>query len=262
MRGASAFAFATMAISTVIFPSCCAEKNFPVVPIARTSPAISRSTKSLQKILALRAGSDTDPTSLISSASFSTIASVINTFYRTSPLLAAFLTCGANASAADIVAQKRASIVAADPNNENKHCRPIEKRRTLAFLLYGGLYQGVAQEFLYNRFLPKLFGVGTAPPAVIGKVLFDMLVLTPFLCLPVAYLVKSMVYQRPLSDAWERYSYDVREAGLLKKFWCLWGPVQCLTFGIVPEHFRVSFVSSVSFFWLIVLSTISSGKSD
>uniref|UniRef100_A0A7S4I711 Uncharacterized protein n=1 Tax=Odontella aurita TaxID=265563 RepID=A0A7S4I711_9STRA len=196
-------------------------------------------------------------------AAFAAVASAVDVFYRTSPLLAAFLTCGANASAADVVAQKRASSAArAGSGGAVAAAIPFEKRRTLAFLLYGGLYQGVAQEFLYNRFLPKLFGSGSSPSAVIGKVLFDMLILTPILCLPVAYVVKSMVYQRPLSDAWNRYSYDVREAGLLKKCWCLWGPVQCLTFGIVPEHFRVSFVSSVSFFWLIVLSTISSGKSD
>lgn len=214
--------------------------------------------RSLQKVLEIRAGGGVSPSSATSS--LSKVASAISTFYRNNPLLAAFLTCGTNASAADIVAQKVTPGAVEARQGGEQTSRPIEFRRTLGFLLYGGLYQGIAQEFLYNRFMPILFGTGTAPLAVIGKVLFDMLILTPFLCLPFAYAFKSLVYQRPLSDAWRRYAFDVQKAGLLKKFWSLWGPVQCLTFSVIPEHFRVSFVSSVSFFWLIVLSTISSGK--
>lgn len=55
-----------------------------------------------------------------------------------------------------------------------------------------------------------------------------------------------------------RYWHDVRRNGLWTKYFALWGPVQCLTFSVVPEHYRVSFIACVSFFWLIILSTISS----
>lgn len=47
------------------------------------------------------------------------------------------------------------------------------------------------------------------------------------------------------------------ENGLLTKYFLLWGPVQCITFSIVPEHLRVSFIAVVSFFWLIILSSVS-----
>ena len=66
----------------------------------------------------------------------------------------------------------------------------FEKRRNLAFFLYGGLYQGMAQEVIFNEVFPLIFGQGTDPLTVASKVLCDSLFITPFLCLPVAYIVK------------------------------------------------------------------------
>ena len=37
----------------------------------------------------------------------------------------------------------------------------------------------------------------------------------------------------------------------------IWGPVQCLTFGVVPEHLRIAFIAVVSFFWLIIFSSLT-----
>ena len=81
------------------------------------------------------------------------VLGAVDTFYKTMPLASAFLTCGIKASLADMVAQKRASkdVVQADEDRfaENDalvlgeiEATPLEKRRTFAFLLYGGLYQG------------------------------------------------------------------------------------------------------------------------
>jgi hypothetical protein len=55
-----------------------------------------------------------------------------------------------------------------------------------------------------------------------------------------------------------RYVGDIKNHGLLKKYVALWGPVQCLTFSVVPEHFRVTFIAVISFFWVIILSSITS----
>ena len=55
--------------------------------------------------------------------------------------------------------------------------------RTLAFLLYGGLYQGICQLFIFNEVFPALFGTGTDLGTVTAKVLTDQFVLTPLLCL-------------------------------------------------------------------------------
>ena len=57
--------------------------------------------------------------------------------------------------------------------------------------------------------------------------------------------------------ALRRYLADARR-DLLVKYWALWTPVQCLTFGVVPPQWRVPFIALVSFFWLLVLSSISS----
>ena len=88
------------------------------------------------------------------------------------------------------------------------------------------------------------------------KVITDQLVLTPFLCLPCAYLVKALVFGYPLREGLRRYLADARR-DLLWKYWLIWTPTQCLTFSVVPEYLRITFIAGVSFFWLILLSSIS-----
>lgn len=92
---------------------------------------------------------------------------------------------------------------------------------------------------------------------VLTKVLADSLCVTPFICLPVAYVVKSVIFNYSLKEAFNRYRDDVVNNGLLVKYWSLWGPVQCLTFGVIPQHFRIVWIAFVSFFWLIIFSSIT-----
>lgn len=198
----------------------------------------------------------------------STVLAAVDTFYKTFPLGSAFLTCGVKAALADLVAQKRAAKAEvqsqANAYTDNDSLilgeieeTPLEKRRNLAFFLYGGLYQGMAQEVIFNEVFPILFGEGTDIPTVLSKVLCDSLFVTPFLCLPVAYVVKSVIFQYSFREAISRYKDDVLKNGLLVKYWSLWGPVQCLTFGVVPQHLRIAFIAFVSFFWLIIFSSIA-----
>lgn len=120
----------------------------------------------------------------------------------------------------------------------------------------------MAQEFVYNHLYPKWFGYGTSPVVVLTKVLFDLLIQTTLVTLPIAYLTKAVIYRYSFREAMRRYVDDIVRHGLLTKYFFLWGPVQCLTFSIVPEHLRVTFIALVSFFWLIVLSTIASRTPD
>ena len=182
------------------------------------------------------------------------VLAVINNFYQTSPYMAAALTCGTKASAADYVAQKRQSSKAGD--GSTTACK-FEKARNIAFLVYGAIYQGMAQEFIYNHLYPLWFGTGTTVAEVLKKVLFDLLVQTTLVTLPIAYLIKAAIVKQGPGQALRRYWQDITTNGLLTKYFVLWGPVQCLTFSIVPEHLRVSFIAVVSFFWLIILSTVS-----
>ena len=86
----------------------------------------------------------------------------------------------------------------------------------------------MAQEVIFNEVFPFIFGQGTDIPTVLSKVLCDSLIVTPFLCLPVAYIVKSIIFQYSFVEAIRRYTDDVMKNGLLVKYWSLWAPVQCL----------------------------------
>lgn len=201
-------------------------------------------------------------------------------FWRNSPYLAAALTCGFKASAADYVAQRRQHqdndkrLEATTSTNTStsltstttgekalvikESTTRFDLKRNAAFLVYGSVYQGMAQEYIYNHLYPLFFGSGVDLFTVLSKVLFDLLIQTTLVTLPIAYLTKALLYNYSVGEALRRYVDDIRNHGLLTKYFVLWGPVQCITFSIIPEHFRVTFIALVSFFWLIILSTIAS----
>jgi protein Mpv17 len=223
----------------------------------------------------------------ISSSALHTVnaLAIIDQVFQSSPYATAAITCGIKASSADWIAQKRqyrlrrpkgsgttrntTSIVgSAEPMSTvpstpptaviNRKAGKTDMQRNIAFLLYGALYQGIAQEFIYNHLYPLYFGTGADVRVVLVKVAFDLLVQTTIVTLPIAYLTKAIIYKYSFREAMQRYIDDVRNHGLLIKYFSLWGPVQCITFSIIPEHYRIAFIAFVSFFWLIILSTISS----
>lgn len=51
--------------------------------------------------------------------------------------------------------------------------RDIRWQRALAFFLYGGLYQGCVQYYLFNECYPLWFGDGTDWHTILTKVAFD-----------------------------------------------------------------------------------------
>ena len=163
-----------------------------------------------------RGGSLSLPTEANNGALRSSLISAIDSFYQTMPLTSAFVTCGLKASAADAVAQK--SQASKDRASEDDIIL-FQKKRNFAFLMYGGLYQGIAQEIIFNELFPLLFGKGTDTITVASKVLFDSLVVTPLVCLPVAYIVKSVIFQYSLMEAFNRYTTDITKNGLLFKYW-------------------------------------------
>lgn len=196
------------------------------------------------------------------SLSIDSIASVVNNFWMTSPYTAAAAVCGVKASAADLVAQNRQYSLRGEEKEQTRKRdflkRGLDFQRNIAFLLYGAVYQGMAQEFIYNHLYPVWFGTGTTMRIVLIKVSFDLFIQTTLITLPIAYLTKSLIYRYSFKEGIRRYFDDIKNHGLLTKYFVLWGPVQCLTFSVVPEHLRVTFIAFVSFFWLIILSTIAS----
>tara|TARA_B100000524_G_scaffold315657_1_gene193914 strand:- start:5648 stop:6442 length:795 start_codon:yes stop_codon:yes gene_type:complete len=210
-------------------------------------------------------GVDTGILATVDLVSNANILGVVDKWFTTQPYESAFAVTAFKATCSDLLAQTRERMAAVDaavaPNPtsddpESGSSPRIIWPRTLAFLLYGGLYQGCAQYFLFNECFPAWFGVSDDLATVATKVLFDQFVVTPLLCLPVVYLLKAAVFMYPLSEGLRRYAVDAQK-DLLIKYWALWTPVQCLTFGVVPPQWRIPFIAFVSFFWLIVLSSIS-----
>lgn len=194
---------------------------------------------------------------------------VVNSFLESQPYLAAFLTCSFKASAADLVAQTKLAATD-DKSLSSEETKHFDLSRNLAFLFYGGLWQGMFQQFLFTTIYPSIFGVDhSSMAAVAPQVAFDTLFMGPCVFLPVCYTVKSFFASANDGFSWDtvqsgltKYRDDVTQAGLLQLFWSMWIPAQFLTFGVMPPHLRVIFVAMVSFFWVCALSTISSSSTQ
>ena len=188
--------------------------------------------------------------SILDSSIVQDLIGTVGNFYKESPVEAAFVTCGVKAASSDAIAQRAVE----------KRTSGFAYKRNAAFIAYGGFYQGLAQYYIFNKLYPFMFGDGTDILTVAEKVIFDQLVLTPFVCLPIAYIVKAAVFGYSIPKGLTRYVDDAKR-DLLWKYWAIWTPTQCITFSIVPEHLRIPFIAAVSFFWLILLSSITS-RSD
>jgi len=171
----------------------------------------------------------------------------VSDFYANFPLQAAVLTCGIKASVADGIAQMRTRVLGDD----------LEFRRNLAYILYGGIFIGAMCHYEYDVIFPILFGAQHSLWASFQEVVFDNFVSAPLLWLPPAYLFKALVYDYSFKEGLEKYAHDVTENGLLNKYWMVWVPAQSISFTVVPDHLRIVFMATVSFFWFIKLSTLS-----
>jgi len=182
------------------------------------------------------------------------IGVTIAKFYKTYPIIAGFCTASTKACLADCLAQYRDVC-------ETK----FNFKRNLAMVLYSGTILGVSCEIMYNRIFPLIFGPNPVEKSVARAVkmtLFDGFINAPFFWLPPAYIAQALIYGYPKREAIKKYITDVKENGLLKKYWSLWLPMTMINFLFMPAHFRVAFVAGVSFFWMIILSIVANKEQD
>jgi hypothetical protein len=186
----------------------------------------------------------------------------VDAFWQTSPYTAAAIVCGIKASAADFIAQSNASFQnkQANDNDNDDTLYCLDMRRNIGFLIYGSLYQGISHEYIFNHLYPAWFGTGTSLEEVAIKVAFNLFLQTTLVTLPIFYLLQAGMVGDSCQTALVKYKHDIVRKELWQKCWLLWGPTMCVTFSVVPEHWRVTFVAVVSFFWLILLSSISGSK--
>ena len=214
----------------------------------------------IANVLAIRrGGSGSTTTELQSTAASVAAITAIDAFWKAHPLIAAAVVCSTKACLADLVAQHRQQRKESTTAAKQKK---LDIRRTISFVVYGALYQGMAQELIYNNLYTYLFGSATTARVVAKKVLFDAFFHNALVCIPMAYAVKSFVFNYSLATAIRQYIDDVVHHGLLLKYYALWMPVNAMIFTVVPTHWRISVMAVVSFFWMIILSTISSRARD
>lgn len=184
----------------------------------------------------------------------------VSNYYADFPLQAAVLTCGVKASIADCIAQVRALIVGDDDDYQymGSLWDDIEGRRNLAYIIYGGIFIGAICHYEYDVLFPLMFGTQHSLLTSAKEVLFDNFITAPLVWLPPAYLIKALMYDYSLGEGLQKYVHDVTKEGLLNKYWTIWLPAQSVSFTMVPDHLRVVFMASISFFWFILFSTVSS----
>jgi protein Mpv17 len=170
--------------------------------------------------------------------------SAVNGFYQSAPFLSAFLTCAAKGLTADFMAQKK------------QEQEQLDISRSLAFLLYGGLYQGVTLQALYSEVFPALFGPGHGHIA--QQVGID-LTMGVCLSLPLVYTLKAFLCEGA-TDAMagvKQYQRQMQSEHIHLKYIGLWAPVQTINFSMVPAHLHVPFSCCFSLLWLYILSSTS-----
>ncbi|VEU33840.1 unnamed protein product [Pseudo-nitzschia multistriata] len=150
----------------------------------------------------------------------------------------------------------------------NKQCIGWEATRNLAYVLYGGIFVGLMSHIEYNMIFPAIFGQEKTFEIIVKEVCFDNLIVAPTMWLPPAYFIKACVYSASsdedsgpggiFREGLEKYLADVRDNQLLQKYWSIWFPAHSISFSVVPDHLRVAFMASISFFWFILFSSVSS----
>mmetsp|Transcript_5213 Transcript_5213/g.17085 ORF Transcript_5213/g.17085 Transcript_5213/m.17085 type:complete len:214 (+) Transcript_5213:79-720(+) len=159
------------------------------------------------------------------------------------PLGTAFVTCFVKGSASDCVVQ-------------HYEGGPFDLRRNVAFASFSGVYLGVGQHYIYNVLFSRLFGSGRDVATAAKKVVADAVVHVPAVYLPLYYPFETVATGRgTVRDGLDRYAEDAPR--VLTTYWCTWPPAHFLSFSVLPQELRISFVAGLSFVWLCYLSNVS-----
>ena len=128
-----------------------------------------------------------------SSVGSNPMTTMLNDWYGTYPYGSAFVTCAIKGGLADYLVQQ-----------QQQQQDQLNTDRNLGFILYGGFYQGLFQQYMYGTVFPQYFHdaavattsnnniVATATTILLPQLLMDMLILGPLLCLPISYIVQSL----------------------------------------------------------------------
>ena len=112
---------------------------------------------------------------------------------------------------------------------------------------------GAGQYVLYCLLFEAIFPAATAAASV-GKMFLDQFVHVPFIFLPIFYATDAWVCGKGMD--YVRNKYESEALTTLKANWCIWVPASFLSFYAIPTHWRIPFVSLVSFVSTSVFSVL------
>ena len=172
----------------------------------------------------------------------------INGLMRMHPLKTSIIVTSAKAGLADLLVQ-----TAFERRAE------VDKRRLSVFLLFGAGYQGCIQYWFVNGAC-ELFFPGRALRPLLQKILAINLLVDPLCFFPCFYTLNEALARYPQ----EALSLDTVHAALSKYYanclldwrnsWGVWLPGHAVTFGLLPPHLRMPWISAASFGYVSLLS--------
>ena len=135
----------------------------------------------------------------------------------------------------------------------------IDWNRTAVFATFGFCYLGAFQYVLYVKFINKTFERIINPQHIMldrtAKIFFDQCIHTPFFYFPAFYFIKDRLQNDESKSAENKESemYRLPSMNDLSSAWKIWVPAQCVTFAM-NRHWRLPWISSISFIWTVILS--------
>ena len=168
-------------------------------------------------------------------------------FLERRPLLGSAVVMGVKAWLADLLVQ--CAVEKRDT---------VDQGRSLLFATFGASYQGIFQYLMYNRGFEVWFP-GRGVRNVVTKIMLTNLISDPVFFFPSFYTMReAMNGERGVSAtemvtrALEKYRNNCWTDW--RNSWVIWVPAHAVTYGFVPVHLRISWIATVSFAYVMLLS--------
>ena len=181
-------------------------------------------------------------------------------FTQFNPLILQHMaTRGALAFAGDVIAQS----LLTEAEEKSIPPKDWDMIRTNAFAVFGALYTGGAQHFIFN-FLHSAFDQP-----------LPRLEMAQFFFIPFCYYPTFLFMNPALRAGWEHgfgsENAKVRQVELfldiasqipttLLRNWCFWLPVQFVQFNFIPAELNVTFTAAFGVIWNAILSLSTAGQ--
>ncbi len=135
--------------------------------------------------------------------------------------------------------------------------------RNLSFTVFGTFYMGGVANIIYTRSIPwllskkithKLFALNRGNRDLrkgFAGSMIDNTLHAPFFYLPSYFIFTDFMRGRDSDYILEHLNRSYKIS--LVSLWCIWIPVQTITFSVMPTHLRAAFVNTICLIWNIWL---------